>query len=135
MEQQGQKTPYHAPNDTPANTEQPETPVRSTQKQGSRGPIGPIVGTVIIIALLLFGALYFWGAYLNNAESQDTPPLILSGDNTNGIETHSTTTVPRTSNSDEVSAIEQDVENTDYAAFEASMEAELEALEAALNSN
>ena len=41
--------------------------------------VGPIVGAIIIIVLLVFGGLYFWGAHLNkernNTENQ--VPFIL----------------------------------------------------------
>ena len=38
--------------------------------------IGPMFGTMIIVALLLFGGLYFWGTYLNAELRDDTLPLI-----------------------------------------------------------
>lgn len=44
--------------------------------QRERSTIGPIIGVVIIIVLLGFGALYFWGAYLNKREQSETLPLI-----------------------------------------------------------
>ena len=50
-----------------------------TRKTG--GTVGPIFGVLIIIALLLFGALYFWGAYQKAHETQQQLPLIV-GDGT-----------------------------------------------------
>jgi len=41
---------------------------------GRKSSAGPIIGTIIIIALLIVGALYFWGAHLN--EQQNPPPYI-----------------------------------------------------------
>ncbi len=35
---------------------------------------GPIIGTLIIVVVMIFGALYFWGAYLNQ---KNTPPTQL----------------------------------------------------------
>ena len=43
-------------------------------------PAGPIVGIVIIVALLILGALYFWGAHLNATNPEDNLPLILGND-------------------------------------------------------
>ncbi|MDO8576117.1 MAG: hypothetical protein Q7R90_02275 [bacterium] len=44
-------------------------------------PIGPIVGIVIIVALLILGALYFWGAHLNARDNpENNLPLILGND-------------------------------------------------------
>jgi hypothetical protein len=36
---------------------------------------GPIIGIVIIVVLMIFGALYFWGAQLNQ-EPQNPPAYI-----------------------------------------------------------
>ena len=52
-------------------------PVPPVKKSG----IGPVVGIIIIIILTGFGALYFWGAYLNRQAAQDELPFI-PGDNT-----------------------------------------------------
>ena len=43
---------------------------------------GPLIGAFIIIVLLIFGALYFWGAYLNSKDSVDEIPFIPSNDST-----------------------------------------------------
>lgn len=32
---------------------------------GKPEPAGPLVGTIIVVLLLAFGALYFWGVQLN----------------------------------------------------------------------
>lgn len=45
---------------------------RPVQKSG----VGHWIGIVIIVALLGFGALYFYGAYLNIKSSSDQLPLI-----------------------------------------------------------
>jgi hypothetical protein len=61
-----------------------------TQRSG----IGPVVGIVIIVALLVIGALYFWGAHLETqAQRQQPLPYIPEGDTTS-IQ-YSTTTSPR----------------------------------------
>jgi len=38
--------------------------------------IGPWVGAIIIIVVLGFGALYFYGEYLNKQNTQEQLPLI-----------------------------------------------------------
>lgn len=38
-----------------------------------RSLIGPFVGISIILFVLAFGALYFWGGYLNNQEALEQP--------------------------------------------------------------
>lgn len=38
---------------------------------------GPVFGTIIIVILLIFGALYFWGAHINQSiNAKDQVPLI-----------------------------------------------------------
>jgi hypothetical protein len=49
----------------------PEVPA-PIERHGSRPGIGAIVGIVIIVVLLIFGALYFWGAHLNALDRQRT---------------------------------------------------------------
>ena len=34
---------------------------------------GPIIGAIIIVILLVFGALYFWGQKLNKKPNPDAP--------------------------------------------------------------
>jgi hypothetical protein len=59
------------------------------QKSGA----GPVVGIVIIIALLILGALYFWGARLNAQQNPENQlPLIPASDSNTTI--ISTTTLP-----------------------------------------
>jgi hypothetical protein len=41
-----------------------------------RSGAGATVGIVIIVVLMLFGGLYFWGAHLNAQKTQDQLPLI-----------------------------------------------------------
>lgn len=40
-----------------------------TREEGS----GPIIGAIIIVILLVFGALYFWGQKLNRQPAPDAP--------------------------------------------------------------
>ncbi len=40
------------------------------------GGVGAMVGTIIIVVLFLFGALYFWGEYLNARNTSEPLPLI-----------------------------------------------------------
>ena len=44
-----------------------------------RSGIGATMGIVIILVLVAFGALYFWGAYLNQKNSVDQLPFIPEG--------------------------------------------------------
>ncbi len=56
-------------NQAPYQPMPPQAPAPHDKK-----PAGPIVGVIIIVLLLIFGALYFWGAHLN--KQSETLPLI-----------------------------------------------------------
>lgn len=66
-------TPPHVPETHPDHL----LPEHAKRKSGS----GPIVGIVIILLLLIFGGLYFWGAALNGRESEPLP--LIPGDTVN----------------------------------------------------
>lgn len=68
--------------------------------------VGPVIGTIIIIALLALGALYFWGARLNR--NTDVAPYILDREYTVSPETEGW--MSDFSASDEANAIEKDLQ-------------------------
>lgn len=41
--------------------------------QPKKEPAGPIVGIVVIVVVMIFGALYFWGSLLNKADREKMP--------------------------------------------------------------
>jgi hypothetical protein len=49
-----------------------------TAPQKKKGGMGATVGIVIIVILLMFGGLYFWGARLNQGAPQQLP--LIPGD-------------------------------------------------------
>ena len=73
-----------------------------TTESGSRKPMGPIIGSIIIVLLIVLGGLYFWGERLNREEmlNQQTAPDAVVDD----LKTQGT--------SDKVSSIEADVSAT-----------------------
>lgn len=92
----------------------PQAPVSTP-----RAPIGPWVGTVIVIAVLALGALYFWGAKLNQ-ENADQLPFIL------GNETNETW-LPEQNDSDDAAQIEAELRATNMNEFESRNSADAEA--------
>lgn len=54
-----------------------------TLRVEQRSSAGPLVGTTIIVVLLLLGALYFWGAKLNQNAAAPLP--VIPGDATTTI--------------------------------------------------
>ncbi|RJQ34897.1 hypothetical protein C4556_01270 [Candidatus Parcubacteria bacterium] len=98
-------------------------PPAPAQQAPASSSLGPVIGAIIVILVLGLGALYFWGAQLN--EQPDELPFI-PGDGT------SESWMPQSSGSDEAAAIEAELQATDMSAFEQQMNADLEATESGL---
>ena len=58
----------------------PVAQIPHEEKRPKHTPVGPTVGIVIIVVLLLLGALYFWRESLNNAKGDPVP--YIPGDQT-----------------------------------------------------
>jgi len=56
----------------------PPAPLVAREVKKEHHSVGPTVGIVIIVILLLAGALYFWGKQLNNQAKN--PPAFIPGD-------------------------------------------------------
>jgi len=63
------------PSHTPENVNIQMEPLTTPKKKS--GGAGATVGIIIIFILMIFGALYFWGASLNANKDQEPLPLIL----------------------------------------------------------
>lgn len=72
--------------------------------------VGPVVGTIVIVAVLVIGGLYYWGAQLNKQSAVDES--LTAEDITAAVDT-STEALGIQSTSDEVTAIEDDLDLTD----------------------
>ena len=84
--------------------------------------MGPVMGIVIIIIILVFGGLYFWGARINNLQNEDEEiPLILGDDGTNVTQSQTTSDSPEN--------IEDDFDTTDIDELEAQIESDLSTIE------
>ncbi|TSC62855.1 MAG: hypothetical protein G01um101448_736 [Parcubacteria group bacterium Gr01-1014_48] len=93
------------------NTIQPQTP---PQKQGQ---IGAVIGIIIIIVVLALGGLYVWGARLNKVtepNGETAEDIMNSSDpTTDNLTTQGT--------SDDLSAIEDDLDTTSLDQLDAEM--------------
>ncbi|MBP9668743.1 MAG: hypothetical protein KBE09_00430 [Candidatus Pacebacteria bacterium] len=117
--------PNQTPNTTPVAAPTPATPTIAPE---SKGGIGPIVGAVIIIALLIFGGLYFWGTQIEKEQTPETLPMIL-GDQPQ-VQAAPVQDNTALSPSDEPAAIEKDADDAYMAQLEADIDADLKAIEA-----
>ncbi len=98
-------------NNAPLNTP-PVTPMQSMDPQPERKSVGPAIGIIIIISVLILGGLYFWGQKLATSptyetpspSSQDVSPFIQGESQVEEVYTQSS--------SDDVTSIEADLEAT-----------------------
>jgi hypothetical protein len=70
-------------------------------------PVGPFIGIVIILVVIILGGLYFWGETINQ-ESRDSAAV----EDITGAPDTTTAALETMSNSDELSTIESDLKNT-----------------------
>ena len=91
--------------------------------------IGALIGAIIVILLLAFGALYFWGAKLNDV-NKNPPPLIL-GNDTASSELSDASGFPPQQTSDEVVAINSDIQAMNIDQLNAQLANSLTAYESA----
>ena len=62
----------------PEGNQTPFDPTDHLLTEGKRphGAVGPTAGIIIILVLLILGAFYAWGQYLNQQNKVDNLPLI-----------------------------------------------------------
>lgn len=80
--------------------------------------VGPIAGIIIVIAVLIIGGLYFWGAKLN--EKTTEPNEVAEAPDTQAA------ALLEQSASDEISDIEKDLGTTNLENLDAELQTELE---------
>ena len=99
-----------------------EPTVEAPQNKSS---IGSIVGTIIIIALIILGGLYFWGKRIEEAKSTQN----VINDQTGSTETTDTdqeaAAIKSMSSSDDINSIEADVQSTNLDNLDAELNAQL----------
>jgi uncharacterized protein HemX len=135
MDDQNNPTPsMNAQNPTPpmstmgSNTPQDTAPTPPEAPKNGSG--GPVVAIIIIIALLILGGLYFWGAQLNQMTSEESLPLI-PGDAM--MEQDSNTA--SYSDSDSLNDLSAELEADNLDDFDAELEAALDNMDAELKAS
>jgi uncharacterized protein HemX len=98
----------------------PQEPVKEIGEKIHK-PIGPVVGLAIIIIIIIFGGLYYWGTQLNR-DVLTAEEIVNQADPT--LEN-----LQAQSNSDEISAIEKDLNATELD----NIDQELEQIDAEFN--
>lgn len=85
--------------------------------------IGIVIAAIIVVGLLVLGGLYWWGAQIEQQRMTEEENTMMEGD-------PQTEALMMQDSSDEVDAIEDDLESTEFDDLDAElgqMEAELEA--------
>lgn len=101
---------------------QTNNPVAPTQSAPAQHGVGPLVGTLIVLAVLVLGGVYF---LTSTPKMQYEPPPVILGDPA----APQPMMVAPTSDSDAVTDISADVSATDLNDLEAQINADLEAVE------
>lgn len=98
------------------NNNQPNMEPMKEPNSGSS--LGPAVGTIIIVAVLIIGGLYYWGAQLNKQAIDDT----LTGEDIAAQADASLDALSEQGTSDEVDSIEEDLNLTDLDDLDAELD-------------
>jgi uncharacterized protein HemX len=88
--------------------------------QSNKSSIGSIVGTIIIIALIVLGGLYFWGKHIQ--ESQNAQDALMEIEDSDTQEIDEATAIINISSSDDLSSIEADLMNTNLDSLDAELQ-------------
>lgn len=100
------------PGQNPMGTVMPQTPQTPSDKK----TIGPLVGVVIIILVLVLGGLYYWGQKINTEDQTVSPETITGADDPLLAELN------QQSDADTTAAIETDLNATDLSNIDTELE-------------
>ena len=107
-----EQQPASPPNATP-----PQAPAPTPEPSDK----GPITGIVVIVILLIFAGIYFWGTTLNKQAQLDENTIYDTSVNDDIA-----------NQNDEPAILESELDAFDVAGFDAQLDADLEAIEGAL---
>lgn len=77
-----------------------------------KSSIGSIIGTIIIIAIIILGGLYFWGKRIEEAKLNQNITKNTNTDEPIDQSTMEANVIRSTSSSDDLTSIEVDLNNT-----------------------
>ncbi len=99
------------------------TPEMMTMETPKKSPLGPVIGLVIILAVIIVGSLYFWGqkveqdAAIKNAPTQTEQRVVETAPVDSQVEALQTQ-----SSSDDINSIEADLNATDFTNIDGGIE-------------
>lgn len=86
------------------------TPISYSEMHHSH--LGPILGVLIIMLVLILSGLYIWGGMLNEEAEREAPNTLINNEPETPRANVDTQILDTTSPSDELDAIEADISNT-----------------------
>ncbi len=91
--------------------------------QENKSSIGSIIGTIIVIAIIILGGLYFWGKRIDEAKIKND---LVSGDNSQAQsdENMEANSIKSVSGSDDYNSIEADLNGTNFNNLDAELKAQ-----------
>ncbi|MBI2618068.1 hypothetical protein HYW58_01315 [Candidatus Kaiserbacteria bacterium] len=95
-----------------------DTPNTLGEDPSSVKSFGPLVGIIIIIVVLLVGGLYFFNTKVDELQGNDLLPTIQSDEETDTIVNQ----LQSQGTSDEIGAIEEDVNSTDLESLDTELD-------------
>lgn len=103
------------------------TPVQNIPNHENKSSIGSIIGTIIVIAIIILGGLYFWGKRIDEARMNEK---LVSGETEQVTETPNddmeANSIKSVSSSDEIDSIEAELKATSYDNLDAELDSEAE---------
>ena len=93
-----------------------QAPESATEKKS----FGPIIGIAIIVVIIIFGGLYYWGGKINTQELRDVQES-LTAEDISGQQDESLESLQVQSTSDEIVDIEADLDLTDLEDLDAEL--------------
>jgi len=92
--------------DTNANFTGPTNPNINEQKESS---IGPVIGTIIILAVIVLGGLYFWGQRVSDKVMDETQLNAIVEDITTQNESDAVTDIEADLNATDIDSIDSEL--------------------------
>lgn len=93
------------------------------QPQQNKSSIGSLIGTIIIIALIVLGGLYFWGKRIEEAKQKQ---ILLSENNSTETVQNSDSDQTALSGGDDVDSIDADLKATNTTNLSSELDQPLE---------
>ncbi|HBD24666.1 MAG: hypothetical protein A2566_02990 [Candidatus Zambryskibacteria bacterium RIFOXYD1_FULL_40_13] len=89
----------------------------------NKSSVGSIIGTIIIIAIIILGGLYFWGKRIEENKAKENLITTFSEPSTNSSEANAISSVTA---EDDLNSIEADLNATNFDNLDAELNSEAE---------